>query len=178
MRLMRVMTGVAMVMLSASAAMGQQVSVDYDRGRDFGAYKTFMWMKEPATVNPLDRQRLIAEVNAALAARGLTLVTADADLCVAAHTATQEERTLSTFYDGFGGWRWRGGGFGTATTTVSTYEIGTLVVDIFDARMKEAIWRGVSMKTLSDDPAKNARNLNKAITRLFERWPTERTARR
>jgi hypothetical protein len=178
MRVMRVMTAVAMVMLSASAAIGQQVSVDYDKGRDFSAFKTFMWMKEPATVNPLDRQRLIAEVNAALGARGLTLVTADADLCVAAHTATQEERTLSTFYDGLGGWRWRGGGFGSSTTTVTTYDVGTLIVDIFDARMKEAIWRGVSMKTLSDDPAKNARNLNKAITKLFERWPAERTATR
>lgn len=178
MRVMRVTAVVALVMLSANVAMGQQVSVDYDKETNFGAYRTFMWMKEPATVNPLDRQRVVSEVNAALAAKGLTLVAADGDLCVAAHTATQEERTLSTFYDGFGGWRWRGGGFGTATTTVSTYEVGTLVVDVFDARTKEAIWRGVSMKALSADPAKNARNLNKAITKLFERWPAPGSARR
>lgn len=177
MRLMRVMASVAMLMVWAGTAMAQQVRVDYDTSRDFGTYETFMWLKEPATANPLDRQRLIAEVSAALTSKGLTLVESGADLCVAAHTATQEERTLSTFYDGFSGWRWRGG-FGTATTIVTTYEVGTLVVDIFDARMKDAIWRGVSMKALADDPAKNARNLKKAITKLFERWPAARRARR
>ena len=178
MRLMRVMAGIALLVLTAGVASAQQVSVDFKKDANFGGYRTFSWMKEPTTANPLDRQRVIAEVNAALIARGLELVPSDGDLCVAAHTATQEERTLNTFYNGFGSWQWRGGGFSTATTTVSTYEIGTLVVDVFDARMKEAIWRGVSMKTLSDDPAKNARNLNKAVAKLFERWPTPRQTAR
>jgi uncharacterized protein DUF4136 len=87
--------------------------------------------------------------------------TSNADLCTAAHAATKQERTLNTFYNGFGdGWRW-GGGFGSATTTTDTYRVGTLVVDIFDARTKEAIWRGTSSKTLSGNPQKNAENLNK-----------------
>ena len=92
-----------------------------------------MWIKEPKTTDPLMRQRIIEDVNSALTAKGLHVVTANADLAIAAHAATKEERTLNTFYDGFGGgWRW-GGRFGSATTTVNTYEVGTLVVDIFDA---------------------------------------------
>ena len=134
--------------------------------------KTFMWIKEPKTTNPLMRQRIVDDVNSALTAKGLKLVTSDADLCIAAHAATQEERTLNTFYDGFGGgWRWRGGGFGSATTTVNTYEVGTLVVDMFDAKTKEAIWRGTSSKTLSGNPEKNAENLNKAVVKMFKDFP-------
>ena len=169
----RISLGLAlMMMLVANAAFAQKVTTDYNKNASFAAYKTFMWIKEPKTTNPLARQRVIDDVNSALAAKGLQLVTSDADLCIAAHAATREERTLNTFYDGFGGgWRWRGGGFGSATTTVDTYEVGTLVVDIFDARTKEAIWRGTSTKTLSGNPEKNAENLNKAVMKMFKDFP-------
>jgi len=60
-----------------------------------------------------------------------------------------------------------------ATTTVNSYEVGTLVVDIFDAQTKEAIWRGTSTKTLSENPQKNAESLNKAILKMFEKFPPE-----
>ena len=114
---------------------------------------------------------MIDDVNAALAAKGLQLVTSNADLGIAAHAATKQERTLETFYNGFGGgWRW-GGGFGSATTMVNTYQVGTLVVDIFDAKTKEAVWRGTSSKTLSGNPQKNAENLNKAVVKMFKKFP-------
>jgi len=172
MQSIRIVAGVATVMLWVGVALAQNVMVDYRQGMDFSGYKTFMWIKPPNTVNPLDQQRVIDQVNSALSTKGLRLVTGEADLCIAAHTATEQERTLNTFYDGFGGgWQWRGSGFGTAITTVSTYDVGTLVVDIFDSRMKEAIWRGTSMKTLSEKPERNAVSLNKAIAKMFENFP-------
>jgi hypothetical protein len=176
MRVSRISLGFAlMMMVIANAAFAQKVTTDYDKRADFGQYKTFMWIKEPKTSNPLTRQRVIDDVNSALAARDLRLVTSNADLCIAAHAATQQERTLNTFYNGFGGgWRW-GGGFGSATTMVDTYEVGTLVVDIFDARTKEAIWRGTATKTLSGNPEKNADNLNKAVVKMFKNFPPAAT---
>jgi hypothetical protein len=171
MRVSRVCFGFALLMLIANATFAQKVTTDYSKTADFTQYKTFMWIKEPKTTDPLMRERVINGVNSALAAKGLQLVTSNADLCIAAHNATKEERSLNTFYNGFGGgWRW-GGGFGSATTTVNTYEVGTLVVDIFDSRTKDAIWRGTSSKTLSDNPQKNADNLNKAVVKMFENFP-------
>jgi hypothetical protein len=171
MQLSRVGAGFAVAMLVASAAFAQKVTTDYTRGVDFGQYRTFMWIKEPQPSSPLVRQRIIDDVNRALAAKGMTLVTSDADVAVAAHAATQQERTLNTFYNGFGGgWRW-GGDFGSATTTTDTYEIGTLVVDLFDAKTKSALWRSTATKTLSGNPEKNAASLNKAITRMFKDYP-------
>jgi hypothetical protein len=168
----------ALATLLAACASGPDLRSDYDRSADFSQYKTFMWIKEPKTHNPLVQQRIVEDVNAALEARGLRLVKSDADVGVAVHAATQEQRTLNTFYDGFGGgWRWRwGGGFGTATTTVQTYEVGTVIVDVFDAHTKEAVWRGTSEKTLSSNPEKNAANLNKAIDKMFRNFPPSSSA--
>jgi uncharacterized protein YkwD len=174
-RFSRVFVSAALAMTVASAALAQKVTTDYDKSQSFTQYKTFMWIKEPQTTNPLMRQRVIEEVNAALAAKGLQLVTSNADLAIAAHAATKEQHSLNTFYDGFGGgWGWRrfgGGGFGSATTTENTYQVGTLVVDMFDAKTKEAIWRGTSTKTLSDNPEKNAKGLNQAILKMFNKFP-------
>jgi hypothetical protein len=177
MQLSRVSVGVGVAMLVASSAFAQKVTTDYAKDANFGQYKTYMWIMEPKPTNPLMRQRIIDDVNAALAAKGLKLVTADADVAVAAHAATQKARTLQTFYDGFGGgWRW-GGGFGSATTSVNTYEVGTLVVDLFDSKTKEPLWRGTATKTLSDNPEKNAESLNKAVDKMFKEYPPSTRAR-
>jgi hypothetical protein len=171
MQMRRISLGIGLVMLMAAAAHAQKVTTDYAKTADFSQYKTFMWISEPKTSNPLVRQRIVDDVNSALTAKGLRLSTSDADLAIAAHAATREERTLDTFYNGIGGgWRWRGG-FGSATTMVNTYQVGTLVIDIFNAQDKEGIWRGTSTKTLSGNPEKNAKSLNKAIAKMFEKFP-------
>jgi len=63
--------------------------------------------------------RIKDAVNRALAAKGWTQVDSGGDVCVMAIEITQNQQTLNTFYDGFGGGRrWGGfGGFGDATTT-------------------------------------------------------------
>ena len=171
MNISRITLGFALAMMIANVTFAQKVTTDYKKGADFGQYKTFMWIKQPKTTDPLTRQRVIDDVNSALAAKGLKLVTSNADVGIAAHEATKQEHSLDTFYNGFGGgWRW-GGGFGSATTTVNTYEVGTLVVDIFDCKTKEAVWRATSSKTLSSNPQKNADNLNKAVVDMFKKFP-------
>src|SRR3981189_1262275 len=106
----RISLGFALAMMIANVTFAQNVKTDYSKSTDFSQYKTFMWIKEPHPTNPLMRQRVIDDINSALTARGLQLVTSNADLGIAAHAATKNERTLNTFYNGFGGgWRWGGG---------------------------------------------------------------------
>jgi hypothetical protein len=90
------------------------------------------------------------------------------------HGATQTKRSLNTFYSGgMGGYGYRGwGGMGgTATTTESEYTVGTLVVDIFDAKGKSLLWRGVAQDELSDKTDKNIKKLGKASEKLFKDFP-------
>lgn len=171
MQLSRISAGLGMVMPLANVALAQKVTTDYSKSADLSQYKTFIWIKEPHATNPLTSQPIVEDVNAALTSKGLTLVTADADLGVAAHASAQKERTLETFDDGFGGgWRWRGG-FGSATTMVNTYTVGSPAIDIFDGRTKQVVWRGTSSNPLSGNPTKNARHLNEAIRKMFRNFP-------
>jgi hypothetical protein len=159
-------------LLLATASFAQQVKTDYDRGTNFSQYKTYSWEKVQ-TQDPLWVDRIKDAVNKALTAKGLTPVASGGDVSVVAIEMTKNQQSLNTFYDGFGGgWRW-GGGFGNATTTVDNYKVGTLVVDLFDAKTKTVIWRGSASDTLSDKSDKNIKNLDKGVQKMFEHFPPE-----
>jgi hypothetical protein len=93
------------------------------------------------------------------------------DAVVVFHGASQVKKDLNTFYSG-GGYGYRfGGGMGTATTTVDEYTVGTLVVDIFDGKSKNLIWRGIAQDELSDKADKNAKKRAKAMEKFFKDFP-------
>ena len=163
---------VVMFFVFTAASFGQQVKTDYDHSANFNQYKTYSWEKVQ-TKDPLLVERIKNAVNAALAAKGWTQVDADGDVSVVAMEIARNQQTLNTFYDGFGGgWRW-GGGFGDATTTTETYKVGTLVVDLFDTKTKNLIWRGSSSDTLSDNSDKNTKNLDKGVQKMFAHFPPQ-----
>jgi hypothetical protein len=171
-RVVLVLTG--MTFLFAGNLSAQQVKTDYDRSANFGQYKTYSW-EQVKTKDPLLVDRIKSSVNAALAAKGWTQVVLAGDVSIIAIEMTQNQQTLNTFYDGFGGgWGWRrfgGGGFGEATTTTETYTVGTLVVDLFDTKTKTLLWRGTSSDTLSNNSDKNIKNLDKGVEKMFKKFP-------
>jgi len=96
--------------------------------------------------------RIKEAVNRALAAKGWTQVDSGGDVCVMAIEITQNNRTLNTFYDGFGGGRrWEDlGGFGDATTHNSKPTKSVLSSSICSMpRVRNLLWRGASSDTLS-----------------------------
>src|SRR5437763_11925828 len=170
----KIAASVGLTLALATVSFAQQVKTDYDHSANFGQYKTYSWEKVQ-TKDPLMVDRIKDAVNASLTAKGWTQVDSGGDVCVVAMEITKNQQTLNTFYDGFGGgWRWRGmGGFGEATTTTENYQVGTLVVDLFDAKTKNLIWRGSSSDTLSNNPDKNTKNLDKEVKKIFAHFPPE-----
>ena len=160
--------------LFAAKSSAQEVKTDYDRSTNFSQYKTYSW-EQVKTKDPLDVDRIKSAVNAALGAKGWTQVQSGGDVSIVAMEITQNKQTLNTFYDGFGGgWGWRrfgGGGFGEATTTTDTYKVGTVVVDLFDTKTKELVWRGCASDTLSNNSDKNIKNLDKGVDKMFKHFP-------
>jgi hypothetical protein len=167
-----IFASIGAALLFATTSFAQQVKTDYDRSANFSQYKTYSWGKVQ-TQDPLWVDRIKGAVNTALTAKGMTPVASGGDVSVVAIEMTKSQQSLDTFYNGFGGgWRW-GGGFGDATTTVHNYKVGTLVVDLFDAKTKTIIWRGSSSDTLSDKSDKNIKNLDKGAEKMFDHFPPD-----
>jgi hypothetical protein len=165
-----VAAGVALI--CATGAFAQQVKTDYDHKANFSQYRTFSFEKIQ-TPDPLWVDRIKGAISNSLTAKGWMQVASGGDAAVVAIDIDKPHETLNTFYDGFGGgwgWRW-GGGLGETTTTVDTYEVGTLVVDLFDGKTKQLLWRGSSSATLSNKADKNTKELDKGVQKMFEHFP-------
>jgi len=159
----------AAVALTTAVVLAQKVNVDSDPAAPFATYKTYAWVDGTPASDPLAEQRLHAGVDARLASEGLTKVNASPDVDVATHVATKQRQELIANGFGYGPWGF-GGGLGPAT--VETYVEGTLIVDLYDAKTKKMVWRGVATATASDKPSKNTEKMNKALDKMFEKYPS------
>src|ERR1700721_2895419 len=160
-------------LFSSTAQLNAQVRTDYDHSVTFANYKTYSWLKVQAG-DSLWNDRIQQDVDAHLASKGWTKTESGGDAMVSAFRSTQNEKTLQTFYDGFGGgWRWRGfgGGDGLATTTTEVKKVGNVLVDIFDAKNQKLFWRGKDSDDLSSNVDKNVQKLEKDINNMFKRFP-------
>ncbi len=169
MRIHRYLLVWAIALAFATAAFSQDVKTDYDHHANFERYHTYYW-QSVKTDDPLWQSRVQDAVDHALQAKSWQRVDSNGDVAVAAVGAVHNQREYQTFYDGFGGWRW--GGFGReATTTVQNYQVGTVVVDLYDTQSKSLIWRGSASDTLSSKPEKNENKLDKAVDKMFKDFP-------
>jgi hypothetical protein len=173
MMLVRTMAAAGVALAVAGGAWAQDVKVDFDKAASFATIKTFSLKLGTSWGNPIGEKRATDEITQALTEKGWTLAPeGQADARVVLHGASETKRTLNTFYSGMGGYRYRGfGGTGTATTTESEYTVGTLVVDIFDTKGENLLWRGIAQDELSDKPDKNIKKLAKASDKLFKDFP-------
>jgi Domain of unknown function (DUF4136) len=166
---------------SATSSLAIDVKTDFDRKTGFGRYKTFCWQKVK-TRNPLWIERIKAAVGSALTAKGWSQVESGSacDVAVVAMEIKRNHDTVKTFYDdiggGWGDWGWRGfggGGLGESTTTTETFQTGTLIVDLFDARSKNLVWRGSATDTLFKNSDKNIKKFKSSVHKLFEHFPPQ-----
>jgi hypothetical protein len=174
MKLVKTMTWAGVALALAGGAWAQDVKVDFDAAANFGAIKTFSIKVGTAWGNTIGEKRVMDEFTQALTEKGWKLTPEGrADAQVVVHGAGEKKRDLNTFYSGMGGYGYRGwgGGMGTATTTVNEYTVGTLVVDIFEAKSKSLMWRGIAQDELSDKTEKNIKKLGKASDKMFKDFP-------
>lgn len=152
----------------------QDVRTNYMPGTDFSKYHTYKWITIGATGGPdqiLDAQ-IRQSIDFQLAAKGFTKVdSGKADLFVGYEVGVTKERE----------WNANGPGFGlpfpdSGNATSSTINVGTLVLNVYDAAAKQLVWTGAATKTIDDskDPQKIQKNLNKAMQKLLKGFPPDR----
>jgi Domain of unknown function (DUF4136) len=162
------------LLMLPALAIAQDVKIDFDKAFNFATVKTYSIKIGTPWGNDLSQRRVLTEFDEAIAAKGWTKAAEGAaDIQVLLHGATQTKHNATTFYSGTGGgYGYRGfGGTATASTMVSEYRVGTLVVDMFDAKSKNLVFRGTAEDEISDNPEKNAKKLEKASAKMFKNFP-------
>ena len=145
-------------------------TTDHDTKVDLSNYVTFFVIKGNSSGNPIVDERVISSVQNALTEKGwLEVPEGEGRAAVVVHTATKTNHTYQNFYEGWGGWHWAGPG--SAPGFVEDYQVGTVVVTIFDAETKRAIWRGFATDALSDRSERSAKPTVKAVVKIFNNFP-------
>jgi hypothetical protein len=177
---------VPLLVLWAATSFGQTVRYNFDKQTDFSAFKTYRWvvLAGGTKLDDLKDKQIRAAVDAQLTAKGLTKAAGEeADLYVTFQSAIDKEKEFSAYSSGtdwgygrgwgMGGWYGGGMGGGWTTAQTTTIYVGQVAVDIYDAAQQGLVWRGVVSKTLDvkAKPEKQQKNLDKALTKLFENYP-------
>ena len=176
----RTLALLAVAILAAAGCSTLSISTDFDKSADFTQYRTFTWKDTGDGIDSIWNKRIEGVFSDTLAAKGLRRVDSGGDLWVAAHPRLTKETQINTYNTGWGyGYGWYGyGGMGMATTTVTEIPVGTLMIDLVDAKKKELVWRGVASDTLNTDPNRTAEDREKKLrdvaAQMFAGYPPKK----
>jgi hypothetical protein len=167
-----------------------QVTYDYDKDADFTQYKTYSfggWQDDSGKlINDIDKKRILQSFKSQFTQRGMEYVLGDADVVVTLFFVVDDKVSTTAYTDymgagmgygaGFYGgyyrpaWGW-GGGYATTTYTEDDYQVGTMVVDVYDAKKKTLVWQGVSQKTINENASKRAKTIPKSVAKIMKNYP-------
>ncbi len=168
---------------------------------DFSNFQTYAWITDESLIArsdatselgyPLNEQRTRAAVERELARKGYRKVSGTEADFVVSFTVGSRVRVRQYYNNygysyhgyhhgftryGYAGYGYPGYGHYGSTASEYTFTEGSLVVDIFDNRSKEAIWHGSASKRLSRKDKENATQLiDQAIVSLLIEFPDTST---
>jgi hypothetical protein len=173
-RLLAIAAVVFALVLFSFPSMAQNVETDYDHAVDFSQLHTYTWGHVHSD-DPFFEQRVKDAVDHELQSKGWQEVPTGGDVTITAVAVKRHQTEYNTFYTGLGPhWGWRGWGTGMATTNVERVPIGTLIIDLYDTNTENLIWRGEAHSQLSDKPDKDTKKVEKAVEKMFDKFPPRR----
>jgi hypothetical protein len=163
----------AMALLGTSAA-AQEVSYDFDRSADFSSLHNYAWVRGTPVNDDLNHRRIVDAIDEQLAAKGLHRAPGmeNADVLVAYHAVFARDLAVHAMSSGWGGYRFAPSRSGSART--EQVLVGTLVVEVIDAKTGATIWRGMTTREVdvNASPEKREKNITKATEKLFKHYPS------
>ncbi len=180
----------ALLALAGCAAPGPQIRAEYDRSVDLRQYKTFAFFSPLATdkegYQTAVSQYLKAAARRELESRGLRYDEAAPQLLVNFGAKLNDKLRVNQtstptigmgFGLGGGYYGYRGGLYSswplyTNETQVSTYQEGTLNVDLVDPARKALVWEGVAVGKVTQKTLDNLQpTIDSVVAAIFERYP-------
>lgn len=180
--------------LAAGCGSSVTVTSDYDKETDFSKYSTFSYYgwadNSDKILTQFDKDRIESAFKNEFAARGWTVNQTDGDAIVSLYVVVDQKTSYSSYTDHYNngmyggmyagryGYRYGAGygmGMGTSTTTTTenNYEVGTLIVDVFDAKDKKQIWQGIGKGTVNENKAKREERIKSSVAKIMKEFPVQ-----
>lgn len=159
-----------LVGIAVRSALAQSVYVNSSPAANFSSYHTYAWGQQPnpnQIANSFLAQEAQRQVNNQLQSKGLRMVqeSENPDLTVVGSGGLKTQTTYNA-------WGMRGFGGGMGSITPEQNVVGTLVIDIYDVKAKELVWRGMAQDTLNESKSqKNMQMVDKAVAKMFKKYP-------
>jgi len=175
------------LLLLLAACQSVRLERDFDPTRDFAAYRSWSWQEpalqyrpaDPRLQSDLTEQRVRGAVAEQLDQRGLRQAPTGSpgDLKVQVWLIVDQRQEQVTTYSG-GYWSnpWYGywGGPAYGETRTYDYRVGTLQIDLLDARDGKLVWRGSAEQTLrtgADSPDERSRTIRETVAKVLSQYP-------
>ncbi len=171
---------VAMVLGGCSTV---SVTTDHDPDANFDAMKTFEWGSQSKDAlsanaqtnmfqNSLVEKRFMNAVVEQLKTKGITEDTTKPDFIIMYYSGTQNKVNVTNYGYGYGRW----GGYGAGGTDVHQYTEGTVILDFYDAKTKQLVWRGTASGALASKPTPDeaTEKLNGVVAKMLADYPPKK----
>lgn len=170
--------------LLLTSCVSVRVVADYDTQANFSEYSSFAFYKpgiDKAKISDLDKKRILRNIEAELAAKGMTK-SEEPDLLISIFTKERERVDVYNNYWGWGwgygwgyGWGW-GPGFygGYYGPSVTTNTEGTLFIDMIDAKTNQLVWQGTGTADLATRSVeKKKERIREIVRNILAKYPPD-----
>jgi len=169
MRIAMFAVAVSSMLLGTATGLAQSVSHHVHKGTNFSKFKTYTWVRGTELIDPLNHHRIVRAVNAQLAGKGLVPVAAGAspDALVSYHAS------FDTTLKSPGTTQPASAGRGGPAAASDELLVGTLTVEIVDAKTRKSVWRGKVTNAIDSyaDAEKRENRINYVAALLFQNYP-------
>ena len=170
-------TALILLVVGTVAATKMKAYVGYDKNVDLGSFKTFDY-RDSLAASVVDKAPPVHEMIKLLIIEklqngGMEWVEEDPDVLVTYHTEADQAMKMNVTlhsYSYSAGWWWSplwGSGM-----DVSSWSQGTLVVDIWNPKTEEIVWRGAVVGVIPENPsaAKAQKTIEKALSLMSKEF--------
>ncbi|RKH69298.1 DUF4136 domain-containing protein [Corallococcus aberystwythensis] len=174
-----------LVGLGLASCAGVDVGTNYDpaAAQRINEFRSYAWLSHPQQTkdtrinNAITEAQVTGAVDKDLQSRGYQKVAANEnpDFLIGWQGAI-DTRLSSETVDNYWGYPWDpfwGSYYGPSETYVRQYDVGTLILDMVDAREKTLVWRGTAQANLGDSPSAqtDGGRIEKGVEKMLEKFP-------
>ena len=179
---------VAMALVLGACETPISVAVDFDPEADISGFSSYAWISDEPLIeqvdgvgrapgiSPIDDKRIRRAVDAQLQAKGWKRAPReDADLIVSYGLGAREKTEFYESPAGFGYYGRRygygyGGWYAGSTVYSNTYTEGTLTLEFFDRRTRQATWVGWASRRISKSDERGP-VIDRAVQKILAGFP-------